>query len=117
MNHKTSSKTLETSAKMTVSKKTKITKTTTSNVPEKFVPFTLGTINNLNYEDAKTYLLNYFTPLNTGDHALLVGFNKYDIIDSKVIKSVYLSRIKNASVAKYYLKETDEVYTVIKDIF
>ena len=72
--------------------------------------FCLDRIKNLSQIEAKEYLTKYFIPLTDGNHAFYIN-GKFQIYDSKVIKSTYFNRMSK-ELNEFYFKH----YTSIKTI-
>jgi hypothetical protein len=72
--------------------------------------FSLDLIKSLSQNQAKEYLTKYFIPLTNGNHAFLVN-GKYEIYETKVIKSTYFNRMSK-ELNEYYFK----IYTSIKRV-
>ena len=72
--------------------------------------FSLDLIKSLSQNQAKEYLIKYFIPLTNGNHAFLVN-GKYEIYETKIIKSTYFNRMSK-ELNEYYFK----IYTSIKRV-
>ena len=73
--------------------------------------FNLSHANQLSVYDAKEYVKTYFYPLSSGFH-LKVDFEDekqvYEIIEDKIIKSVYFNRLPRV-IYDFYFKEYDQI--------
>jgi hypothetical protein len=72
--------------------------------------FSLDKIKNLSQNEAKSYLIKYFIPLTDGNHAFYHN-GKFEILDTKVVKSTYFNRMSK-ELNEYYFK----LYTSLKTI-
>lgn len=81
--------------------------------------FSLDKIKNLSQNEAKAYLTKYFIPLTDGNHAFYCN-GKFQILETKVIKSTYFNRMSE-ELNKYYFKDFTSLktttYQLNKDLF
>ena len=81
--------------------------------------FSLDFIKNLSQNHAKEYLITYFIPLTDGNHAFLFN-GKFQILDTRVIKSTYFKRMSKELNEFYFEKYTSLktiTYQLNKDLF
>jgi hypothetical protein len=81
--------------------------------------FSLDYIKNLSQNDAKEYLTKYFVPLTDGNHAFYIN-GKFEIYETKIIKSTYFNRMSK-ELNEYYFKNFTALKTITyqlnKDLF
>jgi hypothetical protein len=72
--------------------------------------FSLDTVKALSQNDALEYVKKYFIPLDNGNHAMRIN-GKFEVVETKVIKSTYFNRMSKEINEFYFYK-----YTGIKQI-
>jgi len=86
-----------------------------SNIPT--IPnerFNLSKIRTLSPNDAKTYITNYFIPLNNGNHAFYDG-SVFAVRDDKELKQSYFSRMPK-ELQNYYFRDYLDVRQIAFDV-
>ena len=76
--------------------------------------FNLSKIRTLSPNDAKTYITNYFIPLNNGNHAFYDG-NVFSVRDDKELKQSYFSRMPK-ELQNYYFRDYLDVRQIAFDV-
>jgi len=76
--------------------------------------FNLSKIRTLSPNDAKTYITNYFIPLNNGNHAFYDG-NVFTVRDDKELKQSYFSRMPK-ELQNYYFRDYLDVRQIAFDV-
>ena len=82
---------------------------------ESFEEFDLEHLDNLTYEQSKTYVTNYFFPLTNGAHALRTGHKKFSIMEHKKVKETYFNRM-DKRIAKYYFTEFKNLRKIVYEL-
>lgn len=76
--------------------------------------FNLAKIRTLSPNDAKTYITQYFIPLNNGNHAFYDG-SVFTVRDDKELKQSYFSRIPK-ELQNYYFRDYLDVRQIAFDV-
>lgn len=77
--------------------------------------FDLEKLENMLFDKAKTYITEFFIPLDNGMHAVLKHNNTYELMDHVTIKKTFFDRM-DARLSKYYFKEYHKLRTIVYEL-